>query len=442
MNRSTLSVALAVMILSFLLSVPAAAQEFNATSLADYGNVTVMEVSGGYDAKNPDGSVNSGPRKAIAGEFFRTHKDEYDFLVVFSNFDFPMPDDGHAKAFYLGVKNDTRNIGINAFNFAQDFGSTNDRLQGMIDMGNLSGLVTDPMDPKFNETLYLLSHEMLHRWASHAKFKNADGSISTALLGKDQNHWSFLLDSGGSLLYGNRWQDNGNGTFTSLAPQNEMKLYSSLDLYLMGMLDRSKVPPMLLIDSPGIDPTRLPEAGMTIPGTARTVTIDDIIAVMGPREPNASTSQKSFKTAFIYITRPGTFSSDSIYQIENIRNGFVTRHSILTDGKSIVEVAPTSKDDLPINPGVLPPSTTPRTSPANISEGVEWLKSSQKSDGSWADLPETEERDTAEAVLVLRNFLEAQANYGYGLRGLGSRPRQHGLSAGRSGPISCKAGHH
>jgi hypothetical protein len=364
------------------------AADFTATSLADYGNVSIMEVAGGYDAKNPDGTVNSGPRKAIATEFFRTHKDEYDFLVVFSNFDFPMPDDGHAKAFYLGVKNDTRNIGITEFNYAQAFGSTNEKLQGMIDMGNLGGLATDPMDPKFNETLYILSHELMHRWGAHAKFKNTDGSISTALLGKDQDHWSFLLDSGGSLLYGNRWQNNGNGTFTSLAPQNEMKLYSPLDLYLMGMIEKSKVPPMLLIDSPGIDPGRLPEAGVTISGTARTVTIDDIIAALGPRDPGASTSQKAFKTAFIYITQPGTFASDAIYQIENIRNGFVTRHSILTDGQSIVQVATSSKDDIPVNPGVLPPSTTPRTSPANISEGVQWLKANQKSDGSWAESKE------------------------------------------------------
>ena len=28
-------------------------------------------------------------------------------------------------------------------------------------------------------------------------------------------HWSFLLDSEGSVLYGNDWQDNGDGTFTS-----------------------------------------------------------------------------------------------------------------------------------------------------------------------------------------------------------------------------------
>ena len=68
------------------------AQDFTAKSIGDYGNVTVMEVTGNYDAKNPDGSINSEPRQTIAKEFFKTHKDEYDFIVIFSNFDFQMPD--------------------------------------------------------------------------------------------------------------------------------------------------------------------------------------------------------------------------------------------------------------------------------------------------------------------------------------------------------------
>ena len=123
-------------------------QDFTTRSLGDYGNVTVMEVTGNYDAKNSDGSVNAAPREAISKEFFKTHKDEYDFLVVFSNFDFQMPEDGKAGAFYLGVKNDTQGIGQEEFDHTIDFGSgtagMSGKLQGTIDMGNLSGLVTDP----------------------------------------------------------------------------------------------------------------------------------------------------------------------------------------------------------------------------------------------------------------------------------------------------------
>ena len=84
--------------------------DFTAATLGDHGNVTVMEVSGNYDANNPDGSTNTDPRKEIAKEFYRLHKDEYDFLVIFSNFDFQMPEPD-AKAFYLHIKNDKVTMG-------------------------------------------------------------------------------------------------------------------------------------------------------------------------------------------------------------------------------------------------------------------------------------------------------------------------------------------
>ncbi len=256
---------------------------------------------------------------------------------------------------------------------------------------------------------------MMHRWAAYLKFKDATGSVSSALLGQDSAHWSFLLDSAGSVMYGNVWQDNSNGTFTSTTPQGQMKSYSPLDLYLMGMIDKSKVPPMLLINSPATDSTQLPQAGVTVTGTAQYVTIDQIIAAMGPRIPDATTSQKSFKTAFIFATQPGTFTGKELYGIENIRSGQVTRFSILTNGQGIVEVASTPKDNIPTNPGVLIPSRTPRTLPPNINDGAQWLMTNQKTDGSWADLNQTVQRDTASATQVLQNFTSTQANYQSGL---------------------------
>ena len=120
------------------------------------------------------------------------------------------------------------------------------------------------------------------------------GNNSTAILGKDGSHWSFLLDSNASLMYGNDWRVNSDGTFTSIAAN---KYYSPFDLYLMGLIDKSQVPPMLLIENASVDPTRLPAVGETISGTAHSVTIDDIIGAEGERMPNASASQKSFKIA-------------------------------------------------------------------------------------------------------------------------------------------------
>lgn len=417
--RSRALIILVLLLETALFSRTAVAEDFTTTSLGDYGNVTVMEVSGNYDAYNSDGSVNAVPRQIIAQEFFKTHKDDYDFIVIFSNFDFAMPDNGEARGFYSTVKNDTSGIGLDPFDHTALYGSIG-KLQGTVDMGNLATIVSDPLDPMFEDTLGVLSHEMMHRWAANAKFKDTNGTISSALLGKDGSHWSFLLDSGGSLMYGNAWQDNGNGTFTSTTPQSELKFYSPLDLYLMGMIDKSRVPPMLLIDSPGIDAAQLPQAGVTITGTARTVTIDDIVAAMGPRTPDAVSSQKSFKTAFIYVTQPGTFVSDDLYKIENVRNSEVTRFSILSDGNAIMQVASTPKDDVPVNPGITPPSTSPRATPPNLDEAVQWLMAAQLADGSWQDLAQTTERDTAAAMPALKNFSTAQQNYQAGLLWLGT----------------------
>lgn len=392
----------------------AGAQDVSARFLADYGNVTVMEVTGNFDQNTPDGTPNTAPRQAIAKEFFRTHKDEYDFVTIFTNFDFTMRPD--AIAFYNHIKNDVRGIGQQIYDNSALYGS-NGKLQGTIDMGNLLKLANNPLDPKFDFTTDVMIHETLHRWGAYVKFRDWNGTTSEALLGNEKSHWSFLFDSGGSTHYGNKWRDNGDGTFTSTAVR---KYYSPMDLYLMGMIDKSKVPPTLLIDNPAISADKLPELGSTISGTARSVTADDIIAVEGERIPNAKDSQKQFKSAFIYVVTPNTFKADDLPALENIRNAYLTRFSILTDGKGLVQVASTPLENLPTNPGVQPSAAVPRTLPPNINDGLNWLINRQQADGSWTDFALTTERDTAESVATLQIFPTAQSQFQTGLNWLGT----------------------
>ncbi|MBI5634355.1 MAG: hypothetical protein HZA15_12855 [Nitrospirae bacterium] len=198
-GKKQLLCALLTLISLLTLSSLSLSADFTANTLADYGNVSVMEVTGNYDANNPDGSVNAEPRKEIAKEFYRLHRDEYDFLVIFSNFGFQMPE-ADAEAFYLHVKNDIHGIGQQIFDNSELFGS-NGKLQGTIDMGNISALTTDPLDAKFEDSLDILSHELMHRWGAYVKFMTAQGIVSTALLGKDMSHWSFLLNSYASVLF-------------------------------------------------------------------------------------------------------------------------------------------------------------------------------------------------------------------------------------------------
>jgi PKD repeat protein len=288
-------------------------------ALRDLGgtdNVAVIELSGNYDATFPNGSINDLPRRDVAAMYFATRGD-VDFLVTLSTFDYTMPEAG-AQGFYLEVQNSTQGIGKPTFNNAALFGSAG-KLQGIIEAGNVTSLAAAPNGVNIDETLKVLNHELLHRFGAYVRYRKPDSTLSTDLLGRDVTHWSYLLDTKGSLLYGNGWHDNGGGTFTSTAG---MSVYSPLDLYLMGMIPKEKVPPMLLIDNTAIDATQLPQLSAVASGTAKSITIDDIIAAEGERIPGAAGSQKQFTVGFVLLVRPGDSTTQTLQAIELLRKAW------------------------------------------------------------------------------------------------------------------------
>lgn len=178
-------------------------------TVEDRDHVAIMQFAGIYD-RQPESNreYELAVRQAVAKEFFRTHAHDYDFLVIFTRFDYDLGGDAEGKDVrgrYYGIKNDTQGIGEPLFDNSVLFGSSG-QLQGYIDMGVLSRLATDPTDPAFENTLSILAHEFAHRWAAHVRFRDADGNPSGALLGRDNSHWSFLLQSHNSVLYGNDWR--------------------------------------------------------------------------------------------------------------------------------------------------------------------------------------------------------------------------------------------
>jgi len=406
--RSTL------LVLSLLLGLAVQSQALTVESQQDIGNITVMEVSGSFNYYNPDWTFNQTAREDAAKAFLQTHRDEYDFLVFFTNFDIAMP--SGVAAFYAGIRNDIQGLGRPIEDYSSQYGS-NSVLQGTIDMGDVANHSLDPLDPDFQKTIFTLTHEQMHRWGAYVDFIDPDTqSLSTALRGIDGSHWSYLFDSDSSTLYGNHWQDNGDGSFTSIPPTTNLGdrglLFSPLELYLMGIIDKSEVPPMLLIDNPAIDSAQYPELDATITGTAKTVTIDDIVAAMGDRVPAAADAPKSFRTAFVYLTAPGAMDMQHIYGLEDLRAEWLKRFSILTDGKAIMEVTSDLPIDegLPSNPGVTDPTLDQHLTP-NAADGVAWLQGQQSGvDYSWADNPETIVRDTASAISAMKPFTSASQN--------------------------------
>lgn len=403
LKRAVSSACILLFALLSVLIFRASAAALTADIVGDYGDIVVMEVEGDYDALFESGAPNSAPRETIARQFYTSHADEYDFIFIFTNFDFQMPS-AESVAFYHEVRNEVLGIGLNLFDYSSFFGS-NSKLQGVIDMGNLANLASDPLDPDFSFTLGLISHELMHRWGCYIRIQAENPAQD--LLGSDGDHWSFLLDTKGSLMYGNPWQDNGDGSFTSLKGR---RYYSPLDLYLMGLLDKSEVPPIMLIDSPGTDHTQISKPYVTISGTSRSVTIDEIVAANGERFPDASLSQKNFKIGCVFATRPGTFSVEALSPLRTILNNWAVWHSGLTDGRSVVVFQDDPLASLPFNPGPTVPPHTPRPTPAEVVEAVAWLMDHQSGDGSWADTQNTTQKDTAAALRALKPFAQAESN--------------------------------
>ncbi len=302
------------------------ADEASAQFVQNKNDIAIIEVSGNYNRFASDGSENFGARALLAKEFLRTHPDAYDMLVVFTGF--PI-DTGDFTAFHHAVKNDIQGIGRPLFDNTAAYGSAG-QLKGFIDMAALAKYSTNPLDREFDQMLGTFAHEFLHQFAAYINYRKPDGTRSADLLGRDGVHWSYLLDTNGSLLYGSRWKDNGDGTFTANLVRDA---YSPLDLYLMGLRRKDEVPPFSIIDAPGVDATQLPLLGAKVTGVRRQITIDDVIAIEGPRIPDAAQAQKSWRVAVIYAVRPGQTVTDAeLTSLANIRRTLGTRFNALTDG--------------------------------------------------------------------------------------------------------------
>lgn len=229
--------------------------------------------------------------------------------------------------FYVHVKNDVEGIGHDhiypeeIFDFAADT-----RLQGIAFLNDAPyyGSREEELERAF-------LHEMGHRWGARV---HVSGEDPGALLGRDGEHWSYFLDTssdgGVSPLEGNGWTAN-DGDFQSSTHLGGAH-FSDLDLYLMGLVPAEEVAPLHLV-VPKMEPTQGSDGvededqpsdcrggviraasppqrceSMEITGTERVISIDEIIAVEGERNPPALAENELPLVASIgfYIFSSGT----------------------------------------------------------------------------------------------------------------------------------------
>jgi hypothetical protein len=145
------------------------------------------------------------------------------------------------------------------------------------------------------------------------------------------------MHSSGSHLEGNDIEDLGAGRFRTRASSVR---YSALDQYLMGLRAPSEVPPFFVVRNPiatNNDPARDPRAGESFDGTRKDVTIEDVLAALGPREPAATGWSTPFRQAFIYVAVGGPAEPAALARVERIRTAFPAFFAKSTDGRGAVD---------------------------------------------------------------------------------------------------------
>ncbi|HEY0558475.1 MAG TPA: hypothetical protein VGG20_29760 [Thermoanaerobaculia bacterium] len=266
----------------------------------------------------------------IGEAFFAHFADVYDHVIVFV--DFPLDLSG-GFAYELSARNDVSGLGQDLFDYSSLFGSQG-RLRAFVMMSSLAHFPADP-DEEFlatNSTLDVMGQEAGHRWLARMQFKDENGKPSNALLGRDLAHWSFKHSTLASDMEGNEIRDNGDGTFVTT---DATERYSPLDQYAMGLIPASAVPPFFYVSggtSESIQPGRHPEIGVSFTGQRHDVTIDDIIAVEGERQPSSDVAPKTFKMAFVLIEPVGKSPSRaSLAKVDRIRRRWESYFHTATD---------------------------------------------------------------------------------------------------------------
>jgi len=275
---------------------------------------------------------------ALAQKFYRTHGDLYDQLIVWT--DDVMTPEG-SFSFEATVANNVAGIGVDMFNVSGQFGSAG-RLNSVVQMDSIAKFPDDPMT-KFlgeNNTVSVMGQEVGHRWLAYMQFSDHTHQPSNALLGRDDAHWSFFFNSDASVMEGNRIQDLGGGSFRTIGA---VERYSLLDQYAMGLVRDADVPTMFYVESPtnvsnNAAPDSAPRVGVTFSGTRRDVLINDIIEVLGPRQPAADVAPKLYRQAFVFVVSRGRTAAPTVTaKIDRIRRAWETFYSQATDNRGRVD---------------------------------------------------------------------------------------------------------
>lgn len=326
-------------------------------AVVDTGDVAVLHDDGHILYRNREGQIEVDPYYA-ARAFYAAHHDEYDFLVLFTNF-YSQLGGGSFLAYHLAAANDVTGLGYAHVRSDELFDESArftrkeapGRLRSVVHLNDLTRFPDDPSAPYYRQysALGLLGHELAHRWLARIRLEVPGVGPYPVVLGRQWTHWSFFLQSGPSPLEGNAWAFDG----VAFSTLDQPLAYGPLDLYLMGMMGAAEVPPDSLwyvaephdFQPPGDPwggvwaPASPPVPGVSCVGRRALFTIDDVTLANGLRLPAYPDAPRDHRVAFALVVQAGSPfpAPQELAKLERIQQGLRDWFAAQTLGRGSID---------------------------------------------------------------------------------------------------------
>jgi hypothetical protein len=218
------------------------------------------------------------------GRLYEVFADDFDFIVFV-----PASEGQHPAITVDGdsvrVRNDVEGLGLPLFDDSQFYGSAG-RLQHAVLLGGIKHVVSGPS-----------LRELGERWGNafvptasvdHFGFSDVGGQLG----GCSPDQIQYLGDNTYSCDF------NGTSNWSPDGAIHNDRLYSRLELYLMGLIGPEGIPPISWADDgEWIDP----DHGI-FEGTLRSASVDELRDMHGKRLPAPASSQRHFRTLFVVVS--------------------------------------------------------------------------------------------------------------------------------------------
>lgn len=187
----------------------------------------------------------------------------------------------------------------------------------------------------------VMLHELGHRWLYF--FRIVEGTQFVRALNPTSAHPAGFVHTPAAFRV---WEDGeasvmGGATFTGEADgrfraHTANYGYSWPDLYLMGLATAEEVRPWFYIagTNPALPTEYWPAEGIVVSGQRRDVSLDQVIAAEGPRNPPAALAQRLFRVLFVLVTEKGQPSAEEVAKINEWRALLEKNFRIATGGRA------------------------------------------------------------------------------------------------------------